>query len=374
MTRAAPFAPGNPARPGPGRVVPTPFDVKIEGPEQEQFAVTETEWLTLEGPAPLLESVAGRAGERPLRLFLCACCARVLEGSAQWRDQSRRGRTFCMGVLRDALRTVERFADGACGPRDLEAAREAAADAVYVPASIDYGGESGLEYESAAVQGAAARPLSPASAYNACRRALEKIEQERGGRTLEGTSGIVKTLAETQRDMANWLRDVVGNPFRPVAVDPAWLSRNDCNVVRVADSVYASRDFRELPFLADALEDAGCADADILGHCRGPGPHVRGCWVLDLFSEAPRRFALRAASPEEEEGPPPAAAPPLRPGDWLCPACQAHNFARRDTCLRCQRPRPKPQLREGDWLCPVCHAHNFARRQTCHHCKGARPS
>ncbi len=37
-----------------------------------------------------------------------------------------------------------------------------------------------------------------------------------------------------------------------------------------------------MPVLADALEDAGCADADILAHCRGHGPHVRGCWVVDL--------------------------------------------------------------------------------------------
>jgi hypothetical protein len=152
--------------------------------------------------------------------------------------------------------------------------------------------------------------------------------------------------------------------------------------VRLAEHIAARGTFDELPVLADALEEAGCADADILGNCRVPGPHVRGCWVLDLFIEAPRRFALAAATPEpEEEPPPPAAAPPpapprpqLRPGDWLCPGCQAHNFARRDACLRCRRARPMPRLREGDWLCPDCNAHNFARRQRCHQCQGARPS
>jgi hypothetical protein len=275
--------------------------------------MTETEWLAHDDPAPLLAYVAGRASERQLRLFLCACCARVLQAAAPWRNLSRRGRALCMQMLRDALRTVERFADGLCGPSALESARRAAKDAVYIPSSIDYGGESGLDYEAAAVASAAAGLLGPASAYDTCRRALANIEEERAGRTLEGTSGIVKTLAESQRDMANWLRDVVGNPFRPAAVDPAWLSRNDGSVVRVAESIYASGSFRELPFLTDALEDAGCADAGLLAHLRGPGPHVRGCWVLDLFIEAPRRFALRAASPEPEEESRPAVVAPAPP-------------------------------------------------------------
>jgi hypothetical protein len=174
--------------------------------------------------------------------------------------------------------------------------------------------------------------------------------------------------------MAGWLRDVVGNPFRPAAVDPVWRTTD---VLLLAQGIYEDRAFDRLPILADALEDAGCADADILGHCRGPGHHIRGCWVVDLFIEAPRRFALAAAAPEPEEQshpPPIQTRPQLRPGDWLCPSCNAHNFARRDVCLRCNRARPSPQLREGDWICPGCNAHNFARRQSCHHCKGARPS
>ncbi len=75
------------------------------------------------------------------------------------------------------------------------------------------------------------------------------------------------------------IRDVVGNPFRPVAVDPAWLTST---AVGLAHGIYDDRAFDRMPILADALQDAGCEDADILGDCRGDGPHVRGCWIVDL--------------------------------------------------------------------------------------------
>jgi hypothetical protein len=79
------------------------------------------------------------------------------------------------------------------------------------------------------------------------------------------------------------LRDIFGNPFRPVAVAPAWLTWNNATVPAIARHVYEDRAFHDLPILADALEDAGCTDADLLAHCRGPGPHVRGCWAVDLL-------------------------------------------------------------------------------------------
>ncbi|WP_232069714.1 hypothetical protein [Gemmata massiliana] len=75
------------------------------------------------------------------------------------------------------------------------------------------------------------------------------------------------------------LRDIFGNPFRPVAFSPAWRTSI---VVALAAQMYESRDFSTMPILADALQDAGCDNADMLDHCRGPGPHVRGCWVVDL--------------------------------------------------------------------------------------------
>jgi len=80
----------------------------------------------------------------------------------------------------------------------------------------------------------------------------------------------------------NILRDIFGNPFRPLTIDPRWLTPT---VVSVANGIYSDRAFDRLPILADALQDAGCDNADILHHCRSDGPHGRGCWVIDLLLE-----------------------------------------------------------------------------------------
>ena len=75
------------------------------------------------------------------------------------------------------------------------------------------------------------------------------------------------------------MRDVFGNPFRPVAFAPQWHTDT---AVALAREMYDSRDFSLMPILADALQDASCEDEAVLSHCRGEGPHVRGCWVVDL--------------------------------------------------------------------------------------------
>jgi hypothetical protein len=94
-------------------------------------------------------------------------------------------------------------------------------------------------------------------------------------------------LGLTQRSRCELLREIVGNPFRPIMLDPVWRTST------VAALAQAAYDERALPagtlapdrlaVLADALEEAGCTTADLLDHLRGPGPHVRGCWVIDLL-------------------------------------------------------------------------------------------
>jgi hypothetical protein len=79
------------------------------------------------------------------------------------------------------------------------------------------------------------------------------------------------------------LREIVGNPFRPVAIDTSWLTWNDGTAVKIAQGIHEQRAFDRLVVLADALEEAGCTEAAILEHLRGPGPHVRGCWAVDLL-------------------------------------------------------------------------------------------
>jgi hypothetical protein len=87
------------------------------------------------------------------------------------------------------------------------------------------------------------------------------------------------TLFKPVAFQAEIIQDIFGNPFRPVAFAPAWRTSASLDL---AGGMYESRDFAAMPILADALEEAGCDNAEVLAHCRGGGPHVRGCWVVDL--------------------------------------------------------------------------------------------
>ena len=100
---------------------------------------------------------------------------------------------------------------------------------------------------------------------------------------------VLRHAAERKehRERVHWefceqFRCVVGYPFRPVAFDPRWRTET---AVALASGIYADRAFDRLPILADALEDAGCDAAELLAHLRGPGPHARGCWAVDLVLE-----------------------------------------------------------------------------------------
>ncbi|MBP3957608.1 hypothetical protein J8F10_20355 [Gemmata sp. G18] len=76
------------------------------------------------------------------------------------------------------------------------------------------------------------------------------------------------------------MRDILGNPFCPIALSPDWRTGT---TISLAQQMYDSRDFSAMPILADALQDAGCDNTDILDHCRSDGPHIRGCWVVDAI-------------------------------------------------------------------------------------------
>ncbi len=96
---------------------------------------------------------------------------------------------------------------------------------------------------------------------------------------------LMATLEQQSTDSAKalqvrFLRDSFGNPFRPIAFSAEWLTST---VLALTTGIYAERAFDRMPILADALQDAGCVNEDILNHCRGPGAHVRGCWVVDAI-------------------------------------------------------------------------------------------
>jgi hypothetical protein len=119
----------------------------------------------------------------------------------------------------------------------------------------------------------------------------------------ECVSEVGRAAMEAQEKLlAHLLRDILGNPFRPVVLDPAWRTST---VKALAKTAYLRREIPSgvldpdrLGVLADALADAGCDNEELLGHLRGPGPHVRGCWALDLVRPrvvarpAPKRRTL----------------------------------------------------------------------------------
>jgi hypothetical protein len=220
--------------------------------------VTEAEWLTYADPFPMLQHLRGKASARKLRLFGYVCWHRLRH---LLRDER----------LREFVRLLELHADGLVPGPQLTAAREAAREA--------RGRVDGATTASAREREVCSRLVSWGASSRA-RRAAERAA--RAARDAAAWIGdwAVAAEAKVQRD---FLRDLFGNPFRPVTAEPSWMTWNGGVVVKLAESVYEERAFERLPVLADALEEAGCTDPDLLAHCRGGGEHVRGCWVVDLL-------------------------------------------------------------------------------------------
>jgi hypothetical protein len=229
--------------------------------------MTETEWWACQDAQSMLALVqaSGRASDRKLRLFAVACCRSV------WpllRDEASR----------KAVEVAERFAEGMASEEDLSAAGDAAGDAPWdaVRAGDAYG-------ECVAHAASWATAGDAATAAEVAARFARGCDQD--SRRPDGSS--IATMPEEERRQAALLRDIFGSlAFRPPpAVAASVLEWNDGCVVKLARAVYEERDFSEgrMNILADALEEAGCTVAELLGHLRGPGPHVRGCWAVDLI-------------------------------------------------------------------------------------------
>jgi hypothetical protein len=247
--------------------------------------VTEKDWFGCEEPQAMLKFLYGPATERKLRLFAAACCRRIWDLLAE--EWSRR-----------AVETAERYADGLV---DAAALRIAAAGAEAVAEDLAARAATAEQVAEATAAFAAlnvTRPDDSAASYvaaNAASAAYHAGALRAGLRSdtappREGAVAAAARAAECAAQ-ARLLREVVGNPFRAAAVDPGWLARDWGTLPRLARAAEEDRRLPEgwldparLAVLADALEDAGCTDRELLGHLRGPGPHVRGCWAVDLLS------------------------------------------------------------------------------------------
>ena len=210
--------------------------------------MTEAEWLACIDPEQMVEFLTeGTGSDRQLRLYGCACCRQVWDLLTE--------ACFC-----DAVDVAERFADGRVSKKELAVAKKVSG------ASLERNGQAGVT---------GPRYCALGSAWSCTRN--------------PPTAAMYPLWVFTDETQRNWemrlLRDIF-NPFRPASIDTA------CRTPAVTDLATAAYEERALPsgeldparlaVLSDALEEAGCDDAAILDHLRGPGPHVRGCWVVDL--------------------------------------------------------------------------------------------
>jgi hypothetical protein len=220
--------------------------------------MTEAEWLSGTDPEALVKFVGDRS-ERKLKLFGCACCRRVW---TVFRDERSR----------HAVEVTERSLEGAMNLDELLTVYSDAADAMIEATQVvaewaAYGlGDSGWK-EVAFV----ARSMSVAWAD-------AFVGREGARATIYRNREHVRS--EEQMAQCELVRDIFGDPFRPVEFSTDWHTDT---TVSLARQMYDSREFSAMPILADALQDAGCDDDAILSHCRDENRvHIRGCWVVDL--------------------------------------------------------------------------------------------
>lgn len=225
--------------------------------------MTEAEWLACTEPQRMLTFLGGRITDRKLRLFAVACCRRI------WSLLP--GEQF-----RHLVELSERYADREVSRRDLMEARQLAE------------GNSPPGWDAAAVAAVTAALRQPYSA--ACQAQRAAATAAANAQAHERLRDPNRVPSETCDDVLRrailaefseqsvLLRDLCGNPFGRPPRPFAWLTPATS---AIAQTIYYDRRFEDLPVLGDALEDGGCTEQDFLEHCRSPGPHVRGCWVVD---------------------------------------------------------------------------------------------
>jgi hypothetical protein len=238
--------------------------------------MTETEWPTSADPQAMLSFLRGKASDRKLRLFACACCRRI------WHLLTHPASVADVEIS-------ERYADGLIDAEELKR-RQWANE---VESSFN-GLTDDPPWHAPAVPAWLVR--ADRVAQGVAREAIDPVKTARGAAEAAAWEAAASHIAG--QDYSAWkarveavragecafqseiLRDLVGNPFRPASRDRSWRTPK---VFALARHAYDRRAFDCLPRLADALEEAGCTEEEVLSHCRGPGQfHVKGCWAVDL--------------------------------------------------------------------------------------------
>jgi hypothetical protein len=238
--------------------------------------MSEAVRLTSTDVPGMLALLGDRAGERKLRLFACACARRIwnlLDPSAP--------------AARDAVVTAERWADGEAGEPEVAEARRAVRAAVRSRRQRTIRQKALIETGSE--ERADARMHAWYSAWTAAAHTLQPRAAEAARLAATAARDAVSNVWGAPEDavtnegaqQAILLHDVIGSPTATVRLDAKWLTSD---VQSLARTIYDQRSYRRLPYLADALEEAGCTDQVVLDHLRGPGPHVRGCFAVDALT------------------------------------------------------------------------------------------
>jgi hypothetical protein len=225
------------------------------------MALTEAQWLECKSiTLPVMRALRKHGSDRKFYLAAVASLRQVEHLLTDPRSRA-------------VIDVVERFADGHATLGDMQTAFDQAAATGFLGVPSQATREDMKRQNAEWAAWYAARPPDQAmapkngprgvwfSAYNTIDRAINAGNPR-----------------ETRPIHAALLRDILGNPFRPVTIDPAWKTGN---VIGLAQAIYEERAFDRMPILADALEEAGCQEESVLTHCRSGDVHVRGCWVVD---------------------------------------------------------------------------------------------
>jgi hypothetical protein len=254
------------------------------------IAMTEIEWFESSKPEVLLQFLARKRTRgllRKLRLFCCATC-RQIEPSLPVRAQ-------------ELVSTVEDLSDrgGTWTPTPTGLEDDQGKELDF-PDEFQLRAMMAGTYEAGEKERAVCRALGTLqfmllrsrtnrAAFTATLGLREAVVAITGkwpemtgyqGWTPHLTARWDKQGNKARAAFAHLLRHIIGNPFHPAKIDRSWLTPT---VVKLSQAIYNERSFDRLPILADALEEAGCTNTDILNHCRGDGLHVRGCWPVDLI-------------------------------------------------------------------------------------------
>jgi hypothetical protein len=234
--------------------------------------MNETDWLTGDDPQAMLEHLKRTrrihrtpAGKRKLRLFLCACFRNLW----QYLPDPR---------TRAVVELAEELADAPINTDKINEVEESAQLAHWNAQKVSARKTDDLRPRDVSIAFLAALVhvvLEP-EPWRAAASAARQIDQ------FHHSYGAIDALAGPPV-RANVVREMFGNPFSPVVPDADWLEWHDGVVWKMARTIYNEYRFEDLPILADALEDAGCTESDLLVHCRSDGIHTRGCWAVDLL-------------------------------------------------------------------------------------------